>query len=254
MEKRIFVILNTVTLAVAIVIFNITGFNGTSGMTIQQLSHHSLIKPADFIYSVWWIIFPLLVAFVGYQWLLLKKDVNRNILENVDVYFILSNLALTGWMILWQKGYAVYSVAAMFVVLLMLIILIIRLRMETWDAPLRILLFVWWPLAVFFGWMIVASITGTAAFLDDLDIGIFRDYQVFWAYGLILFALGIFIFIVFKRNLRESALIGVWGGLPGLEPDREPAKRELPGLPWHRLLFYCQRFYGMDTGTGKLRP
>jgi hypothetical protein len=211
MERRIFVILNTVSLAVAIVVFTITGFGDISVRAAEGLSRITLVTPAGFFYSIWWVLFLLLIAFVVFQWKILRKNWNLNILESVDVYFFLNNLALTGWMILWKNGYAGLSVLSIFLVLLFLVILIIRLKMEIWDAPLRILLFVWWPLAVFAGWMIIESIAGMASLLAGLEIGIFRDFPGTWALILILVTLGIFLFILFTRNLRESAFVGVWG-------------------------------------------
>ena len=211
MEKRIFLILNTVTLAVAILVYTITGFGDINVRAGGEFAVSSYIIPAGFTYSMWWAIFLLLIAFVAFQWIILKRNWKWNILQSMNVYFFLENLALIGWMILLKNGYAGFSVIAMFLVLLFLVILVIRLRMEIWDAPLRILLFVWWPLAVFFGWMIIESITGMSAFLAGLDIGIFSDFQNVWALIIILFTTGIFLFILFTRNLRESALVGAWG-------------------------------------------
>jgi hypothetical protein len=60
------------------------------------------------------------------------------------------------------------------------------------------------------GWIAVASIANVAAYLSKIgwDGGIFRESQ--WTVIMIGIAVIVNSFMIYKRNMREFALVGVW--------------------------------------------
>jgi hypothetical protein len=103
------------------------------------------------------------------------------------------------------------SVFFMILMLISLSKLVIRHRLEIWDAPLRIMLFVWWPITIYFGWIILASVVNFSAFLVSLNLGLEGGIVELMAIVVLLVATAIYIILLSKRNLREAAMVGVWG-------------------------------------------
>ena len=98
----------------------------------------------------------------------------------------------------------------MLVLLLSLIVLTIQLRLEIWDAPVRIIVFVWWPVCIYTGWIIVATVANISAFLVSINWnGGFLSPQI-WTIILIAVATAIYLFLISTRNMREAAMTGVW--------------------------------------------
>jgi hypothetical protein len=82
--------------------------------------------------------------------------------------------------------------------------------MERWDAPFKIIAFVWWPICIYAGWISVATIANVAAYLSKLnwDGGFMSEES--WTIAMVLIAIMVNTFIIWNRNMREFALVGVW--------------------------------------------
>jgi hypothetical protein len=212
MSRTALVILNSLTLIMVISGNTLVGSGKLSEKTVGEISrkYDTLITPAGYAFSIWAIIYLLLTGFIIYQWVALMTNKNRNIIDRTGIFLIISNFANIGWLFLWLNEYIGYSVLAMLILLLSLIVLVIRLRLEIWDAPVRIILFVWWPVVIYLGWIIIAMVANVAAFLTSLTWDGSPLSSGIWTIVLILIATGIYTFLLFTRNLRESALVGVW--------------------------------------------
>jgi hypothetical protein len=82
--------------------------------------------------------------------------------------------------------------------------------MERKDAPLKIIAFAWWPICLYAGWIAVASIANVAAYLSKIgwDGWVFNESQ--WSVIMIGIAVILNSLMIYKRNMREFALVGVW--------------------------------------------
>ncbi len=98
----------------------------------------------------------------------------------------------------------------MFLLLVSLIMLTLRLRLEIWDAPVRIIFFVWWPICIYLGWIIAASVANISIYLKSIQWGGFGLPENIWAVTIIIVAALIYVFLIFTRNLREAAGVGIW--------------------------------------------
>ena len=68
-------------------------------------------------------------------------------------WLIFANLANACWVWVWLNEHTGLSVLCMIAVLVSLIMVILRLNMERWDAPIRIIAWVWWPICLYSGWI-----------------------------------------------------------------------------------------------------
>ena len=226
MKTKLFVILNTITLIFTVFLnyLSNTGFFG--GKTIGDISkkYETLFVPAGYAFSIWGLIFLMLFAFVGFQWYALHKFKEDNALFNYDTsenqfiktihqtsfWLTIANLCNAAWVYVWLNEYVGFSVVIMFILLFSLIQLTRNLNLEIWDAPVRIIAFVWWPIAIYLGWIMVASIANTSSFLVSIGWQGEPFSASAWTVIMISIASGLYLFLIAKRNLREVAMVGVW--------------------------------------------
>ncbi len=227
MKTKLLVLFNTLTLSCTIFInyLSNTGFFG--GKTIGEISkkYGTLFTPAGYAFSIWGIIFLMLFAFVGFQWYVLYKFKHKNdVLSNYDnsenifiktihqtsFWFVITNICNASWVVVWLNEYTALSVMIMFVLLFSLIKLTLNLRLEIWDAPVRIIAFVWWPIVIYLGWIMVASIANVSSFLVSIGWEGEPLSASMWTVLMIIIATGLYLFLIATRNLRETAMVGVW--------------------------------------------
>jgi predicted histidine transporter YuiF (NhaC family) len=152
----------------------------------------------------------LLILFVAHQWFAWFKRKEDRELKQTGWWFALGNLANGLWVVAWLNEQMGLSVLLILVLLFSLIQLTIRLRLKTWNAPLRIIAFVWWPLTIYLGWIIVATVANISVFLVSIGWqGGFLPEQV-WTILMIVAATVIYLMLIKTRNMREAAVVGIW--------------------------------------------
>ena len=88
--------------------------------------------------------------------------------------------------------------------------MVVKHRMEIWDAPIGTILFLWWPFVIYSGWVTVASIANVSAWLEKLQWNGFGLSDASWTIVMILIATLINLMVTWRRNMREFALVGAW--------------------------------------------
>ncbi len=206
------IVFNSLSLLFALLMNGLQGTAVFDGRTVGEVSnkYNTLIAPAGYAFSIWGLIYLMLIMFVGYQWYSyyrLKQDAE---IKQTGIWLSLANIANGLWIVAWLNESMGLSVLLIFILLGSLIILTVRLRLEIWDAPKRTIFFIWWPLVIYLGWIIVASVSNVAAWLVSLGWqGGFLG-EITWTVIMIGAASVIYLWLVFSRNLRESALVGIW--------------------------------------------
>jgi hypothetical protein len=206
------IVLNTLSLIFALVMNGLAGTGVFDGRSVGDISdkYDTLIAPAGYAFSIWGLIYLMLIMFVGYQWYCYYKLNQDTEIRQTGIWLSAANIANGLWIVAWLNEALGLSVLLIFTLLVSLIVLTVRLRLEIWDAPKRTIIFVWWPLVVYLGWIIVASVANVAAWLVSLGWrGGFLGEDV-WTIIMIGIASVIYLWLVFSRNLREAAMVGVW--------------------------------------------
>jgi len=212
MSKKLSV-LNFLSVILVITVNYLAQAGRFNNNTIASLSgeYDNLFTPAGYAFSIWGIIFISLLFYAGFQ---LYKAFSSffdsgNILKT-GYWFVIANLANSLWVIVWLYEYTLISVILMFIILGSLLKIVLNTNMERWDAPLKIIAFAWWPICLYAGWIAVASIANVAAYLSKIgwDGWIFSESQ--WTVIMIGIAVIVNSLMIYKRNMREFALVGVW--------------------------------------------
>jgi hypothetical protein len=207
---------------------------GINGNTVGSISDriNSLFTPAGYAFSIWGLIYLGLIAHGIYQVrLAFSSSVHDEVIARVGPWLIIANLANAAWIWFWLNERTGISVLMMVVILVSLVILIIRLDMERWDAPIGILAWVWWPFCLYSGWIAVATIANVAAWLDSINWN-FLFSEVTWAVIMIIVAAILNLLMILTRNMREFAAVGIWA----LVAISVRHWGEIPALQWAALI------------------
>ena len=213
MQKRLSVA-NIFALIVTIVLnyLSNTGiFNGNTMSTVSA-AYQNLFTPAGYAFSIWGLIYLGLAAFVIYHAVIsFKSKQENNVVLKVGWWFVISCIANCAWIFAWLYDYTGLSVIIMIMLLFSLVMIILKTRMELDDLPMKQIAFVWWPFSLYAGWITVALIANIAAWLTKINWDGFGLSSITWTIIMIIIAGIIYLLMTWQRNMREYALVGVWG-------------------------------------------
>ncbi len=211
--KKTLQIANGVALVFTI-IFNYLSNTGIfDGKTIGDVSdqYRTLITPAGYAFSIWGLIYLLLFAFVIYTGRsIFNSDKNEtdNIVERIGWWFVVSCVANCAWIVVWLNGWSGLSV----VILVIAMISLIKILLETIplaDTPAKKWL-VNAPFQIYAGWMSVALIVATAAWLGKIGWDGWGISGEIWTVILIGVATVIHLMMTWQKNSPLFALVGTW--------------------------------------------
>ncbi|HCY82209.1 MAG TPA: hypothetical protein DHV22_11705, partial [Xanthomarina gelatinilytica] len=125
-------------------------------------------------------------------------------------WFVISCIANSAWVFSWLYEYTGLSCIFIFILLFALLKIVLNNAMELWDAPITTIVFVWWPFTFYSGWVTVASIANVSSYLVKINWNGFGVSDVTWTLIMIGIATLINLWVTWKRNMREFALVGAW--------------------------------------------
>lgn len=211
--KKVLQILNGIALVSVLVINYLAATGAINGKTVGEVSarYQNLFTPADYAFSIWTLIYIALFFFVIYQGLgLFSKKLENGYASKIGWWFVISCIANCAWILTWMFGYTGFSVLIMLVLLVSLIQIIFKTNMEMELLPFKKIALVWWPFCLYSGWISVALIANTAAWLTKIDWDGFGVSETIWAAIMIAVAGILNIAITWARNMREFGFVGVW--------------------------------------------
>lgn len=181
--------------------------------TIGEISskYENLFTPASYAFAIWGLIFLGLIAYSVFQVRLAYfSDKSAEFIVQTGYWFALANFLNAAWVFAFVYDFTGLSVLIMIGILFSLIKIILSTNMERWDAPIEIIVFVWWPICIYCGWIAVATIANVSAYLSKLgwDGGFLSEAS--WTIVMMIIATGLNVVMIRKRNMREFAAVGVW--------------------------------------------
>jgi hypothetical protein len=219
MSRKITSILNLLSVIILIAWNGYANTGNYNGKSVGELSaeYDNLFTPASYAFSIWGIIFVMLLVFGIYGVYVSfskshqaeKRNYKTDFIQTTSTWFLAANIFCGLWVALWLDEHIAASVVMMLGILYCLLMCVRQLDMEIWDAPFPIIAFVWWPLCLYSGWISVATIANIAAWLNGTyDIAV--TTQVYITLLMIFVAFLVNLGMVIYRNMREFALVGVW--------------------------------------------
>jgi hypothetical protein len=214
MKKKILQVANIIAF-LTVLVFNYTANSGLiNGKTIGDISsqYETLFTPASYAFSIWGLIYLMLAAFIIYQSRGLFKQVNNDdFVLQIGWWFVISSIANSLWIVAWVQNYIGLSVILIGILLFSLVQIVVNTNMERWDAPFPKILLLWWPFCLYSGWITVAIIANITVYLTKIGWSGWGISDGSWAIILVIIAGIINLFMIITRNMREFALVGIWG-------------------------------------------
>lgn len=206
-------ILNLIVVLLTIGINYYSQMYGINGSRVGEMSakYHNLFTPAGYAFAIWGIIFIGLLFFAGYQ--IYTTIVRKQIVDFISqagYWFTIATLGTGLWVIVWLYDYTLISVLVMLLILFSLIKVVINTNMERWKAPAKTIMFCWWPISIFTGWITVATIANISAYLSKIGWDGGPLSATNWTIVMIVIATLLNIVLIFTRSMREFALVGAW--------------------------------------------
>jgi benzodiazapine receptor len=122
--------LNVLAFAVTVIVNALASSLALNGVTTAEVSdiYFTLVTPAGYVFSIWGVIYTLLLIFAVFQALPSQRE--KPFLQQISVLFILSSVFNVLWLFLWHYDQIVLSVALMFGLLATLIAVYLRLEKQ----------------------------------------------------------------------------------------------------------------------------
>jgi len=207
MNPKLLATLNIVALAGVLTINTLAVMLPINGMGTGELSelYPNLFTPAGFTFSIWSVIYLLLIGFAIFQWKILSK---RYFIE-LSLWFLLSSLANISWILAWHYLFIYASLLIMLILLFSLTR--IFLLLQSFDInSLTEKIFIKLTFIFYFSWICVATIANASALLVSLSWtgGILSP--TIWTITMITIATALGIYI--SGRFREPAflLVLIW--------------------------------------------
>jgi hypothetical protein len=184
------------------------------GHSMKEMSgkYFNLLTPAGYAFGIWGLVYLALIAFSIYQLSdVYNKSINTDFVNQIGGWFITANLANAAWVVAFINDQIGLSMLIMIVIFIALLKIIINLNMEKWDAEFPVIALIWWPFSLYFGWINVAIIANASAYFTYLGWNGSPLSASTWAFIILTVAALIFISMIWTRNMREYATVGIWG-------------------------------------------
>ncbi|NMM47599.1 tryptophan-rich sensory protein [Marinigracilibium pacificum] len=186
-----------------------TGIIDGKNVGLVSNKYDSLFTPASYTFAIWGIIYLCLIIQAVY---LVIQGFRGNIeptIKKLIPYLIVANIANSLWVYVWLKEYTGLSILVMVIILVSLLTAVLKLNMQHKSVPVAYMISIWWPLDIYSGWITVATIANISAYLYSMGWSGGLS-EVSWTIIMILIGTAIYIFMIFNRNMREFAAVGIW--------------------------------------------
>lgn len=210
-RTRILQVLNLVVL-VATLIMNGISQSDLVPNTVGQLGESRAIffLPAGYVFAIWGVIYIGLIGFVIYQFR--PVAVEKGVVDRVGIWFIVSSIANSVWVILFVYDLIWISTAVIVILLLSLIMVYrnlgIGMREIDWQERWAVHV----PFSIYLGWVSVATVANFAAALYEsgADVSLLGINADVWTVIMLAVAAVLaFAMLYFRRDLAY-ALVVVW--------------------------------------------
>lgn len=212
MKNKIYALINSILLVATLVVNYLATSLPIWGMTTWQLSdlYPNLFVPAWFTFSIWWVIYLLLIWFVVRQLIDAFSKNWKEIAKTIGPWFAISCLANIWWIFAWHHKKIWISLIVMLIILISLIWLSQKIKTFFCSYSLKEKLFIKIPFAVYLGRISVATIANVATFLVDMGWNMFGMTDIFWTIVLIVVAALLAILALWKDKNIPFALVILW--------------------------------------------
>jgi hypothetical protein len=172
------------------------------GRTTGEISalYPNLFVPAGFTFSIWGIIYLLLLIFTVAQF---RRDASQ-LISSLGPWYLITGIANGGWIVVWHALLPAWSLVVMLILLVALIILYIRLPFGEWKYRFKL------PISVYLGWISVATIANATAVLVSIGWTGGGWTEAGWTIAMIIVAVLAGLFFLWRYADVPYVLVILW--------------------------------------------
>lgn len=193
--------LNLIMFAVMVFMNYLANALPINGKTTGQLSaeYPNLFVPAGVTFSIWGVIYLMLLIFIVIQFF----ESHKPIVQSIGLAFAISCLFNALWIVAWHYQYIALSLVIMLGLLVTLIVIGMRLQ----SVPMGLTKAAF---GIYLGWICIATIANVTALLVSYNWGAWGFSHQLWTITLIVIGAIIVSFTLFKLNNPFIGLAVVW--------------------------------------------
>ncbi|MBL7872826.1 MAG: hypothetical protein JNM78_14510 [Cyclobacteriaceae bacterium] len=207
MQNKNFLILNILALLGVLTINALANILPINGMNTGEISarYPSLFTPAGFTFSIWSVIYLLLIGFVLVQFSIQRKPY----FTELSLWFLASCVFNMSWILVWHYQLIYASVLIMLSLLFSLTKIFLLLQKQELSTP-KEKLFIILPFTFYLSWICVATIANISALLVSLSWDGGHLAPSVWTILMISVASLIGIFIAERYREPAFLLVLIW--------------------------------------------
>lgn len=190
---------------------NILPFNGVNtGQVADRFFNY--FTPAGYIFSIWSVIYTLLIIFIFYQ--ARASQSGEMYLGKIGYLYLITAFFNVTWLIAFHFAFdnnllLLLTEPLMLGILVTLLYTYVKLEIGIAEVPLSQKLAVHLPISVYGGWISVATIANTASVLNEF-FTFAPDIEYLWTALVLVVALLITMLMLAKRRDFAFGLVVVW--------------------------------------------
>jgi hypothetical protein len=205
--KQIATILFTLLTITVNALANILPINGQQTGEISD-RFDVLFVPAGYVFSIWGLIYLGLIAYTIYQ--ALPAQAENSTLNKIAPFYWLTSAANTAWIFLWHYNIFEWTLPAMLLILVSLIVIYTSLKSSgQFEAGTKLWL-VTVPFSIYLGWISVATIANVSQLLFYLGWGGWGITPEVWTMIMLLIASALGIAMSLRFRAAAFSLVLVW--------------------------------------------
>lgn len=203
--------INGILLIITLIINTLGAIGLINGLSQKQVSdmYPTLITPAPFTFSIWSVIYSLLL--ISIIVMIAKKDdpYYKNAVDSISVLFWISCVLNILWIVAFS--FVLIELSAMFIFAFVIVLALIcqkLLQIQTgkrWLLPLTF--------GLYTGWLIIATVVNIATALVKAKWNGFGISPEVWAIFIIIIAIALVLFILLKTRNAVLPLPIAWAYL-----------------------------------------
>jgi hypothetical protein len=211
-KKPLLSVLNLLLFAAVVYVNMLAVTLPINGKSTGELSdqYPNLFVPAGFTFSIWGLIYLLLLIFMVYQiWVSFNKKTVQKLSIQSQVLFGLTHVFNMSWILAWHYEMVAVTVLIMIAFLATLIILFLnneKIRNTTFIEKLVIET----PLNVYLGWISVATIANITALLVTIGWTGNPLTESTWTIIMLIIGTALAAIMLLRRSNFAYALVIIW--------------------------------------------
>lgn len=209
-KLRIVALITFIIMIATNALANIIPINGqTTGEVSDSIGN--LFAPAGYTFSIWGLIYILLLVYSIYQLgIFNRSDVQADtkLLNKIAVFFSISSIVNTAWIFAWH--YNIFWLSVVLIATLLVLLIVINEEIRKRDLTLKETILIKIPFGVYFGWVTVATIANITAFLVSIGWEGFGIPETIWTIIILLVGFLIATVVIVRDRNIAYALTIIW--------------------------------------------